>query len=198
MKNTSIHMLAVISAFTCMSSTAFAQGYSIQVPATQPSQSLQPTTLQEQYMRISPDAPQQMQPASPQTPIFETSPYAMHALSEQPVQPAAVQQQVYPQSNVAYVTGGIGDEERLGMEQVRNQYNTHIMNSGRDGAFIGDTKVTIMDKSGSTVLSSDAGPLFYAKLPAGTYTVIATVQGVEQKKSVTLSNASHKNLHFVW
>lgn len=105
---------------------------------------------------------------------------------------------VQQQGNVSYVTGGIGEEESTAMQQARHSYNLHVMNSYRDGSFSGDTKITIYDRAGKQVLATDAGPLLYANLPAGKYQIVADADNVQQKKSFSTSDASQKDLHFVW
>lgn len=105
---------------------------------------------------------------------------------------------VQRQGNVTFVTGGVGDEEKAVFSQIRRDYNLHLMNSGRDGGFTGDTNVRIFDKSGNEVVNAIAGPLFYAQLPRGSYTVEVTNQGVIQKKNVSVSSPNSKDINFIW
>lgn len=105
---------------------------------------------------------------------------------------------VQQQGNVSYVTGGVGEEESAAMQQASPDYNLHVMNSYRDGSFSGDTKITIYDTAGKQVLSTDAGPLLYANLPAGKYQVVANADNTQQKKTVSTTGSSQNNLHFVW
>lgn len=108
--------------------------------------------------------------------------------------PAAQQQ-----GNVVYITGGIGEGERDAIDSVRNDYNLHLTGSSADGAFVGTNTVSISDKSGNEVLNAQAGPIFFAKLPAGKYTVTQrTAEGAEQSKSVTLAKSGSRTLHFIW
>lgn len=107
----------------------------------------------------------------------------------------------YPagQQGPTYVTGGIGDEERMEMERVRSDYNVHVMSSARDGSFAGDTSMIFYNKAGEAVLTTnDAGPLLYTNLPAGKYVVTAESEGEQQKKIVNISQNKATNLHFVW
>jgi hypothetical protein len=58
------------------------------------------------------------------------------------------------------------------------------------GAFLGDVKVIIQDRSGSEVVNTVVdGPWFFAPLPAGNYTVKAVFEDqVKQFKDVQLSD----------
>lgn len=73
--------------------------------------------------------------------------------------------------DINYVTGGIGDEERAALHAVESQYNLRVMSASNDGAFVGDTHLVIRNHRGDTLLDAVAGPLFFAKLPYGTYFV---------------------------
>ncbi len=105
---------------------------------------------------------------------------------------------VKQEGNVTYITGGIGEEERDALQLARADYNLHVMNSYRDGSFSGDTHITIFDRAGKQVLTTTAGPLFYANLPAGKYQIVANSNQAEQKKSFTTAGSGQSNLHFVW
>jgi hypothetical protein len=101
-------------------------------------------------------------------------------------------------NTVPFVTGGIGEEERQAMDSVRRNYNVHVMNSERDGAFSGEVLLTIKDRNGAELLTTQAGPLLHAQLPAGRYTVIARNGEETQTKSVKVGKASGVDMHFVW
>ncbi len=118
---------------------------------------------------------------------YSSQPYA----SDDSLQPVEV-------GNVKYITGGIGDEERNTLQSVEKDYNLRIMSAYKDGAFSGDTHVIIRDHAGGELINVSAGPLFYARLPAGTYMVEA-VNGDESKKQKVLLNQSKAtSVHFSW
>jgi hypothetical protein len=100
--------------------------------------------------------------------------------------------------NVPFITGGIGDDEKDQLEMARHSYNLHIL-STEGGHYLADIAITITDKNGSQVLSANAGPLFYARLPSGKYTVSASNAGVVKTKTVNLSTkAGAAKIHFMW
>lgn len=105
---------------------------------------------------------------------------------------------VQEQDGITFVSGGIGDEERQAMLDIRRDYNLHIMSSGKDGAFVGNTKLIIYDRIGDELVRIDAEPLFYAKLPIGKYTIVAESEGDIQRKTVNVTKSRTSQLHFIW
>ena len=85
-----------------------------------------------------------------------------------------------PQSEngVSYVSGGVGESSEQAMREVANQYNLHLTFAAADGSYLADIPVTIQDSKGNTVLDTvSPGPLFYANLTPGTYTMAASANG---------------------
>lgn len=100
--------------------------------------------------------------------------------------------------NITYLQGGIGDEERNAMATVKSDYNLSIMSAAVDGSFVGDTRVIISDRQGNALLDVNSGPLFYAKLPPGKYTVQGMSEGQVHKQNVTVAESQPVHLHFSW
>lgn len=99
--------------------------------------------------------------------------------------------------DITYVTGGIGRDEVDALKATQGAYNLHVMSSSISGHFVGDTNLTLIDHKGTPVLTADAGPIFYAKLPAGTYTVEAAHEGIVKKQRVTVGTRSAR-VNFAW
>jgi hypothetical protein len=87
---------------------------------------------------------------------------------------------------IAYATGGIGVDERQALKQMEKDFNLKLLFTEPDGHFISDASVVIQNASGKPVLSEQAGPVFLAKLPPGTYTVESTFGGQRQTRKVTV------------
>lgn len=100
--------------------------------------------------------------------------------------------------NVTYITGGIGDEERSALDAVKKDYNLRIVSAHTDGAFAGDTRIVIRDHNGDQLVDAAAGPLFYAKLPTGSYTVEATNQGRSKQQHITVGHNKATSVHLSW
>jgi hypothetical protein len=100
--------------------------------------------------------------------------------------------------SITFITGGIGDEERDAMETVRKDYNLSVMSAATSGAFTGDTRIVIRDQSGEELLQADAGPLFYADLPAGRYVVEGYSDGQIKQQPVTITPDKRQHIRFNW
>lgn len=88
---------------------------------------------------------------------------------------------------VPHVSGGVTFEARREMEQLKRDFNLRLVFVDKKGAYLADIHVTVLDEHGKPVLSAiSEGPLFYAKLPRGTYTVVAEAANVEVRQSIKL------------
>jgi hypothetical protein len=101
-------------------------------------------------------------------------------------------------NGIKFVTGGIGDEERAALDSMKHDFNVHIVSAGAHGEFVGNTRVIIRDSKGNELLNTSAGPMFYAKLPPGTYTIDARSGGEEQSRRVVTGNNKPLFVHFTW
>ena len=110
--------------------------------------------------------------------------------------------QVQPQTqgNVTYVSGGIADDWQQAMESQRGQYNLHLLFAQiGTGAYFANLPVQITDSSGNTVLSAvSQGPFFYARLPAGRYTVTASHLGQPITKTAYVPAGGSVDLDYRW
>ena len=137
-----------------------------------------------------PDAQPNMQNA-PSVPYQSNATGAVVSLSPSSIEPQQ-------QNNITFVTGGIGDEEREILNEAKSRYNLHLLSSSKDGAYTGESKLTIADAKGSILVSADAGPIFYAQLPAGKYTLTAQNNGLQKTKQLNIGKSGSSNLHLVW
>ena len=107
--------------------------------------------------------------------------------------------QVKEYNDVPYVSGGFGDEERDQLRAITNGYNLQLSFALQSGNYLGGANVEIRDSRGKTVLEGVSdGPLFFAKLPPGKYTIEATAEGkiVEQVAQAPAKGQTH--VHFAW
>ena len=110
----------------------------------------------------------------------------------------ATQNPVESSPDVNYVTGGIGDDERSSIEASKADYNLHVMSASVNGAFVGDARVVI-SSGGKELLNVVSGPLLYAKLPAGKYTLVATHGTQTKQQDFTIGGkTSSANVHLGW
>jgi hypothetical protein len=89
-----------------------------------------------------------------------------------------------------YITGGVGLEERAALEERMGDYNLKLIFALEEGNYLSSVDVTIRDDRGNTVLQTTTnGPWLAARLPEGSYTVRATIQGETQEKTVEVRGA---------
>jgi len=121
------------------------------------------------------------------------------AASLEPVDSSGVQVQRQEQNGIAYLSGGIGEDESRAIQQATG-YNLHMTFSvGPDNKYIPDVDVLVQKAPGQTVLTlSQAGPLVYVQLPAGKYTVVATRNGEERRDTADIRSSEPRNLVFHW
>ena len=112
--------------------------------------------------------------------------------------PHAMQQAT--QEGIAYVSGGIGMEEREALQAAAKDYNLKLVFAEKgSGAYLADVKVVIADGRGVKRLDAESeGPWFLAKLPPGRYKVTAETGGRRLVQSATIGNKGRAELHFYW
>lgn len=107
--------------------------------------------------------------------------------------PAASQAAQVPQqqNGITYINGGVGDEEQSTMKSQRADYNLLLtFASKQSGAYRSDVQLDITDAKGTNLVSAaNTGPMFFAKLPPGTYHVSAAAEGKTFKRTVKVGKA---------
>jgi hypothetical protein len=99
---------------------------------------------------------------------------------------------------ITYVTGGFGQDESCAMKAAAGNYDLMLTFAERDGSYVADVNVQIIDSSGSTVLQTVAGPLLLANLPAGKYRVQADYNGTTRWRTVNVGGSHRDRLTFTW
>lgn len=90
------------------------------------------------------------------------------------------------QNGINYLNGGVGQDEQAAMRAFRSDYNLQLTFATKQtGAYRSDVQLSIADAKGTPVLDvANTGPLFYARLPAGTYRISAAAEGKTFKRTV--------------
>lgn len=100
---------------------------------------------------------------------------------------------------VKYVTGGVGQDERDYLKSVQDQFNLGMMFAASGGAFLSSVRVVVQNSRGETILDAVAdGPYLYAALPAGSYTVSASVDQQSQQRLVKVGIGRFTRADFHW
>jgi hypothetical protein len=102
------------------------------------------------------------------------------------------------QNGIPYVTGGFGKDESCAMKAAAGNYDLMLIFAERDGAYVADVNVQIIDTSGHTVLDTVSGPLLLVSLPAGKYRVGAEYNGAAKWRTVNVGGSQSDRLTFAW
>ena len=107
--------------------------------------------------------------------------------------------EVKSQDSVSYLTGGVGSDERAAIKAKVKQFNLELAIATKKGHFLGDGAVNIADAQGHTVLQVTMdGPLFYAHLQPGTYTVKVNRDGTAKQQTVEVPSSGQRSVIFRW
>ncbi len=102
------------------------------------------------------------------------------------------------QDGISFISGGIGEGERAEMERMAKDYNLKIVLATTTGPYLSEIPVMIYDRSGKEVFKIDAGgPWLYIHLKEGKYTIKASHEGKEKKKTVQIGRRL-KMIMFHW
>jgi len=95
------------------------------------------------------------------------------------------------QNGITYINGGVGQEEQATMQGLRADYNLQLtFATKQSGAYRSDVQLDIMDAKGNALVSAaNTGPMFFVKLPPGTYRISAAAEGKTFKRTVKIGNA---------
>jgi hypothetical protein len=76
--------------------------------------------------------------------------------------------------DIAYLSGGVGEKEREEILGLGRDFDLKLVLTDRDGSYVSGVDIVIADDGGDVVLDTKTdGPLLFAKLPRGSYTVRA-------------------------
>ena len=101
---------------------------------------------------------------------------------------------------IEYVSGGVGEEERAKLNEVRGRYNFHLTLAQAGGEYLNGVQVRLTPaKQGDKVIEARAeGPQFFARLPPGEYLLTATYEGKAQSQKVSIAPDASANLTLFW
>jgi hypothetical protein len=99
---------------------------------------------------------------------------------------------------VALVSGGVGLSEREYMEDLADQFNVKLVFALEAGNYLSSIPVTI-NGNGVDIRTETAGPWLYADLPPGSYELTASYDGVEERKTMRISEGQPlQTMLFTW
>lgn len=121
--------------------------------------------------------------------------------TSRPVAPSYQGPQVRTQnSDIPYLTGGIGLSEREDMMQQRKNFNLRLLFAVKgSGSYLSDTRVVITDNKNNTVLDAVSdGPWFYTNLKPGSYKLTLSTAGATQSRNITIPAKGAREFSFYW
>lgn len=84
---------------------------------------------------------------------------------------------------VAYLSGGVGDREQKAIEEKADEYDLQVTIAKPNGAYLTGSTLRIEKSDGTEMLATTTrGPVLLADLPAGRYTLHASLEGHESEK----------------
>jgi len=126
--------------------------------------------------------------------LFSVSPVFANSLTGPDSQP-----EVQTYKDIPYVSGGFGLEERAELKAIGKMDNLELSFALQNRDYIGSAEVVIKDKNGADILEAVSdGPLFFAKLPEGVYTVKATAMGKTLEQTAHVPSQGQTRLYFAW
>ena len=103
-----------------------------------------------------------------------------------PAQTGSLKVQDY--GGIKYVTGGVGQDERAALKAMERDFSLCLMFAVHSGEFLSSVRVQIQGGGAGTVLDAVAdGPYFCAGLPAGSYIVTASLEGIARSRAVKIT-----------
>lgn len=106
--------------------------------------------------------------------------------------------EVQQQGNISYVSGGIGRDESNALEAVQKNYNLRITSADKSGHFYGNTRILVRNSQNDLLLDVVGGPLIYANLPNGRYSVEGFGEGQSKKQAFVITGRKPVTIHFNW
>jgi opacity protein-like surface antigen len=106
----------------------------------------------------------------------------------------------HQQNGITYVNGGVGQEEQSAMRAQRSDYNLQLtFATSQTGAYRSDVQLDIADAKGNNLVSkANTGPMFFAKLPPGTYRISAAAEGKTFKRTVRIGDRGGHEMTLHW
>jgi hypothetical protein len=106
---------------------------------------------------------------------------------------------VQKSGNVSYVSGGVGAESIVPRKSKIGDFNLKLVFALNNGEYLSGVRVVIADVKGKTVLDTTSdGPWLLARLPTGTYQIVATLAGKAVKRQVAVGSSKIRTIDFRW
>ena len=107
---------------------------------------------------------------------------------------------VEPERATTYLNGGVGEDEAQYMRKTAKEWPLRLtFSEASDNDFVANVGLLVTDLHGTPYLQvSGAGPMTYARLPAGKYRVTARFKGQSETREVSLDGKGGRDVAFHW
>ncbi|WP_296560030.1 carboxypeptidase-like regulatory domain-containing protein [Pigmentiphaga sp.] len=101
------------------------------------------------------------------------------------------------QNGIAYVTGGVGQDESTAIRGMAKDYSLRLLAAARSGEYVADVRVSIRDSGGKDLLSvTTQGPYLLARLAPGNYRIDAEYGSARQSRQVRVPTSGRTDVSF--
>ncbi|MPS29924.1 MAG: carboxypeptidase regulatory-like domain-containing protein [Alcaligenaceae bacterium] len=101
------------------------------------------------------------------------------------------------QNGIAYVTGGVGQDESTAIRGMAKDYSLRLLAAARSGEYVADVRVSIRDSGGKDLLSvTTQGPYLLARLAPGNYRIDAEYGSARQSRQVRVPASGRTDVSF--
>ncbi|SOT41382.1 hypothetical protein [Burkholderia cenocepacia] len=101
-------------------------------------------------------------------------------------------------NGVAYITGGIGQDEVTAFRDVAPRYNLRMTFASKRGHYISDVDVTLSSGKSTILDVHTSGPFLFTRVPPGRYTVSAHDRAVREVRHVVVPVRGAVDVRFYW
>ena len=103
---------------------------------------------------------------------------------------------------IAYISGGVGDGESEAILAEAKQWPVLLelsqLENGR-GVWIFGAQIKLVNKQQKVIFNAQAdGPYMLINITPGDYQILASYQGVEQKRALTVKAGTSQKLNIFW
>ena len=103
------------------------------------------------------------------------------------------------QNGIAYITGGVGEDEVQVFRAAASRYSLRLTFASKSGHYLSDVDVAIVSSTDQSILAVHTeGPFLFVRLPAGRYQVHARAERITETRGIRVPAHGGVDLHFYW
>jgi hypothetical protein len=101
-------------------------------------------------------------------------------------------------NGVAYISGGVGEDEVQAFRRAASGYNLRITFAAKSGQYLSDVDVRIVSGERTVLAVRTDGPFLFVRLPQGSYRVTARDRQVSEARRVVVPRTGGADIRFYW